>query len=74
MASVITPTPHERAEWARLSRDAYRVGRLELGARFAHASTRAGALPISVFDELQQVYRSWLNWGFTVSTVNSMKG
>jgi hypothetical protein len=59
------PSQHEKAEWARLAKDAYRHGDLVLGHRFsAKASMPAGAeLSLSEYDCLQSIYRHWLVFG-----------
>ena len=61
---IITPTEHDKAEWSRMARAAYRVKHNAIGHRYsAAASLPIGAkLDVSVFDSLQRPYRQWLIW------------
>lgn len=64
--AVVTPTEHEKSEWARLASAAYAEGRNEIGHRFSMAATlrHSEACAVKWFDELQGLYRSWLISGF----------
>lgn len=59
---MITPTPHEKHEWARFATVLYSK---RLNA-FAHKFSAAAALPryaaidLQTFDQLQEMYRHWL--------------
>jgi hypothetical protein len=58
----MTPTAHEKAEWARFAQAAYGAGLTWLGHRYSAAA----ALPVGAtmatgaFDFMQRVYRAWL--------------
>jgi hypothetical protein len=66
--TTITPTSHEKNEWARLAQAAYRSGATGVGHRFSvAASGRADAeMPLPMFDALQFVYRRWFVDGVLV--------
>lgn len=59
---MMTPTEHEKREWARMARAAYGAGHNDVGHRFsAAAALRAGeAMPAARFNHLQDDYRNWL--------------
>lgn len=61
---VSTPTQHDRSEWARLARDAYRIGLTNTGHRFSVAAAHLGDMDPFRFDALQDEYRQWLIAGF----------
>jgi hypothetical protein len=58
----MTPNAHEKAEWARLAQAAYSRDRNDIGHRFSGAASlrNAEAITLSLFDELQGIYRDWL--------------
>ncbi len=62
MTTFITPTGHEKAEWARLAQDAYSRGLNHIGHKFSAAASlpRACQIDIPTFDAMQKVYRAWL--------------
>jgi hypothetical protein len=76
--TTIHPNTHEKLEWARLADSALssaiaweKLGESERSARFnacaRHFLSMAtipegSAIPLSQFDELQDVYRTWLNF------------
>ena len=64
--AVITPTEHDKAEWARLAQDAYRLGLNDTGHRFSGAAALRRGEPITyqAYDALQAEYREWLIAGF----------
>ena len=61
--SVITPTHHEKMEWARMAGWATKAGRLDAGHRYSAAAATGHGQPLSVaaYDALQGPYREWLN-------------
>lgn len=61
---AITPTDHDKSEWARMSQDAYRHGRPNFGVRYAYAASIRGSIPTDTFDALQYYYRQWLIGGW----------
>jgi hypothetical protein len=65
MKSVITPTQHEKNEWARFADAAYASGRNSTGHRFSAAAALMNDQSMSVarFDSLQADYRAWLCFG-----------
>ena len=58
----ITPTRHEKLEWARLAQAAYAIDRNDVGHRYSGAASirDAQSIPVATFDYLQAGYRSWL--------------
>lgn len=58
----MTPTEHEKLEWARMARAAASAGLATTAARFAFASTTplGGKIPAATFYSLQADYRAWL--------------
>lgn len=64
--TTITPTEHNRNEWARFAQDAYNHHQSFYGHRYSvAAATMTGPVRVDVFDTLQRVYREWLLNGFT---------
>lgn len=62
---TIFATDHARAEWHRIAVDAYKTGRNKAGHMFSVASAvYTGEMPIETYDNLQRIYRRWLNWGW----------
>ena len=61
----ITPTEHEKAEWSRLARAAYKSGLNPIGHRYSAAAAlrRGECIPIVRFDALQAGYRAWMCFG-----------
>ncbi len=58
-AQTMTPNAHERAEWLRLSQDAFMRCHYEIAQRFAFAGY-SESMPLAEFDSLQADYRAWL--------------
>ena len=58
----MTPTRHEKLEWARMAQAAYAIDRNDIGHRFSGAASIRDAddMPLAMFDELQGQYRAWL--------------
>lgn len=60
--TTITPTRHEKLEWARCAQAAYRQSKNDVG----HTLSAMAALPentplrVHQYDCLQAIYRSWL--------------
>lgn len=63
MKQQITPTEHEKREWARLAQAAYKVSRNDIGHEFSGAASlmRNQQMDVERFDFLQAGYRGWLN-------------
>jgi hypothetical protein len=63
----ITPTEHEKREWSRMAKDAYKTGRNVIGHRYSMAATLCIGEPCKLewFDSLQNDYRDWLIGGFS---------
>lgn len=59
---MMTPTRHEKGEWARLARDAISTHRTSYARVFAAASRLRDdeQMTIQYFDALQSTYRAWL--------------
>ncbi len=62
--TYITPTEHERAEWARMAHDAYRTGRNCYGTRYSVRSALGGPMAVFIYDTLMRTYRTWLVFGW----------
>ena len=62
MKGMITPTQHEKREWARLAQAAYAQGFNNVGHKYSGAAAmRDGQqMYVEVFDQLQSDYRAWL--------------
>jgi hypothetical protein len=62
---TMTPTPHEKSEWARMAKSAYNTGHNAVGHRFSAAASlrKDAAISLKDFDELQELYRMWLVFG-----------
>jgi N-acyl-D-aspartate/D-glutamate deacylase len=58
----ITPSEHEKNEWARMANYAYANERNDIGHKFSMAATLCKGEDCSVawFDGLQNTYRKWL--------------
>jgi hypothetical protein len=65
---TITPTEHEKAEWSRMAKDAYRTGHNAVGHRFSMAATlcKGEQCRLSWFDSLQNDYLHWLVDGWDI--------
>lgn len=65
MATMITPTEHEKFEWSRMAQAAYRANINNIGHMYSAAAStpRNGAIETGRFDVLQAGYREWLIWG-----------
>lgn len=65
MIQKITPTEHEKREWARLAQAAHNAKLNEIGHEFDLASSLKADQQMDVerFDHLQSGYRGWLNNG-----------
>lgn len=65
MKTGVIPNAHEKAEWSRLARAAYRAGLNKVGHRYSTAAALIDGLTVSTayFDMLQSNYRRWLNDG-----------
>lgn len=61
--SGITPTHHEKMEWARMAGWATKAGHRELGHRYSAAASigHGKTLSLAAYDALQGPYRQWLN-------------
>lgn len=59
---TMTPTQHERAEWARMAQSAYATGHNAVGHRYSAAAAYPTAMPIARFDALMSGYRAWLTF------------
>ena len=61
----LTPTPHEKSEWLRMSASAYREGRIATGRHYAQLASLPprASLRVDVFDHAQSDYRAWLVFG-----------
>jgi hypothetical protein len=59
---TIQPTTHEKAEWSRMAKSAYKTGHNACGHRFSAAAALPNGAVITLkdFDELQEIYRMWL--------------
>lgn len=64
-ANTMTPTQDEKNGWSKIASAAYSIGKNDIGHAFsAAASLRAGeSMPLKRFDQLQEQYRAWLNFG-----------
>lgn len=62
MKTTITPTAHEKAEWARLAQAAYAADLNTVGHRFSGAASLRNEhkMMLATFDSLQNDYRTWL--------------
>jgi len=62
---TITPTAHEKKEWARLAAAAFHVHANSIGMLFSDVakSPANAAIDIRRFDDLQTIYRHWLVFG-----------
>lgn len=58
----MTPTEHEKREWARMAQAAYQSGRNAVGHRYSAAAALRQDATISteLFDRLMDGYRRWL--------------
>lgn len=58
----MTPTHHEKMEWARLAQNAYRCDQNDVGHRFSGAASivTGSQITCAQFDALQADYRLWL--------------
>ena len=57
---AITPTAHDRSEWARMAQDCYRNGANFYGHRMSAAAAKSGEMEIGAYDTLKRLYRLWL--------------
>jgi len=64
--TFITPTAHEKREWARMAQAAYKAGRSCLGHRMSGAACLASdqSMGIQRYDHIMGLYRTWLIDGF----------
>jgi hypothetical protein len=62
---MITPTIHEKAEWARLAQAAYEQGYNRIGHRYSAAASMPEGMRIQAwrFNDLQSDYADWLVFG-----------
>src|SRR5262245_35944665 len=62
---MVTPTQHEKCEWACVAEAAYKANYNEIAHTFSVAATlpNGGKLTIKSFDELQSNYRQWRLYG-----------
>ncbi len=62
MIRTITPTQHEKNEWARMAQSAYARGANSIGRRYSAAASlpRNSQMQLEYFDALQNGYREWL--------------
>lgn len=58
--SVITPTDHERKEWARMAQSCSEAGKSVQAGLFKAASLLVGPMQPWTYDCLQKNYRHWL--------------
>ena len=58
---MVTPTQHEKCEWACVAEAAYRANYNEIAHAFSVAATlpNGAQMTIKSFDELQSNYRQW---------------
>ena len=63
--ALMTPTGHDKAEWARMAQSAYAAGRSDVGHRFSARAAMAEGdqLYVGEFDAYQSEYRAWLVFG-----------
>jgi hypothetical protein len=59
---TMTPTDHEKREWARMAQAAYGSGHNSIGHRYSGAASlpNCGHIELTKFDSLQRDYRIWL--------------
>lgn len=62
MTQQIQPTQHEKSEWARMAKAAYKTGHNFTGHRYSAkaALPNGAAIDLAAFDTLQMHYRAWL--------------
>lgn len=62
---MITPTHHEKLEWARMAQAAYAASENFYGHRYSAAAALPDGttLAADVYDTLQRLYRAWLVFG-----------
>ena len=60
---MVTPTQHEKYEWATVTQAAYKAQYNDIGHTFSVAATlpNGAQMTIKQFDELQSNYRQWLS-------------
>lgn len=58
----ITPTRHQKLEWARMAQAAYSTDHNWTGHRFSGLASipDSASLPIAVYDTAMNQYRAWL--------------
>jgi len=63
---MITPTRHEKLEWARCAQAAYRHGRNNDGHTLSAAASLSEGMRMSCarFDMVMAIYREWLLNGY----------
>ena len=62
---MVTPTQHEKCEWATVAEAAYKANYNEIAHTFSVAATlpNGAQLTVKQFDELQSNYRQWRLYG-----------
>jgi len=62
---MVTPTQHEKCEWATVAEAAYKAHYNDIGHTFSVAATlpNGAQLTVKQFDELQSNYRQWRLYG-----------
>jgi len=62
---MVTPTQHEKYEWATVAEAAYKAQYNEIGHTFSVAATlpNGAQMTIKQFDELKSNYRQWRLYG-----------
>ena len=61
---TITPSTHDRSEWARMAQSAYQTGHNFYGHRYSAWAARSGPIGQVEYDALQLNYRLWLLHGW----------